>query len=265
MYLTGSRALKGEGADWDLVLEGELISPSPTIDIAPEGLKTLELCRHYETGETVDTPVGRAKLVDPLCVMLMKRSHLFRPLKFAKHIRDYHSLFKVLEHRIDDTYRNLLSERIKLTKLKYGDKHPSLKQKTNNFFDDAVKKYYVHDELHMVTCYGDAPIYEMLKPDKDMVWCSKDLWEQLPFDLKVKCVREEAFVIALERFMIPKIEQGVSPPPAKFAFIWALERICTNLTSGYFRDFAIDNWPIIMETDYSFYEKFKEWRNAREI
>ena len=48
-------------------------------------------------------------------------------------------------------------------------------------------------------------------------------------------------VIALERFVIP----GKLNP--KLAYLKAVEKICTTLTSGWFRDFAIDNWPEVID------------------
>jgi hypothetical protein len=221
------------------------------IDVAPEGLNSFEICSTYSTSEVIETPIGIANVVSPKGLMLFKRSHLHRPVDFAKHIRHYHFLkSKVID--LDEVYYNLLKERTRLTKEKYGDKVPSLKKSKKDFFDDYVTKKYEHDSLHYATSYGERPIYEELKTDDDSVWCSRELWEQLSHEKKIKCVREEAFVIAIERYLIPK--KGYPP---KFAFNNAVEKIATTLTSGWFRDFAIDNWTEIMNYgDYDFYSMF---------
>jgi hypothetical protein len=49
-------------------------------------------------------------------------------------------------------------------------------------------------------------------------------------------------VIALERFLIPGLDQY-----AYSAYNKALKKVCTSLTSGWFRDFAIWNWPVLKE------------------
>jgi len=64
-------------------------------------------------------------------------------------------------------------------------------------------------------------------------------------------VDEEATVIALERKIIPIIKgESVEDVNLFNAYKWALMRICTNLTSGWFRDFAIDNY----------FEILNQWR-----
>lgn len=85
-----------------------------------------------------------------------------------------------------------------------------------------------------------------------MVWCEKDKWELFTHEQKINCVREECFVIAIERYLMWRKNY-----PAKFAFMEALYRVCTTLTSNWFRDFAIENWPEIHNHDYDFVGKFK--------
>lgn len=263
MYLIGSRAaghyLDREvkpDADWDFVSEVRT-DKCREYEFSPLGDAHLAVCREYYDGEIVKTPHGEAKVVNPVGLMLIKRSHLHRPLNFAKHIRDYHKLHSLFGNQIDGRYKELLANLTKITKEKYGDRTPSLKKSKREFFDDYVTKYYEHDDIHYATCYYNEPIYEKLKPDPDMVWCSRKLWNDLAHDDKIRCVREEAYTIALERYIIPKMKTGETPPPAKFSFYWSLERICTTLTSGWFRDFAIDNWLEISQYDIDFVAKFE--------
>jgi hypothetical protein len=63
---------------------------------------------------------------------------------------------------------------------------------------------------------------------------SKALFEKAPYDLQIKCVKEEALVIALERFLLP----GLSSDPL-IAYKFALVRISTTLTKGWFRDLPL--------------------------
>jgi len=67
----------------------------------------------------------------------------------------------------------------------------------------------------------------------------------------VKCVLEESYVIALERKIIPMLNGISEPISSKDAFNWSLMRICTTLCSGWFREFATDNWSKII----NFYDK----------
>lgn len=266
IFLTGSRALNfwypehfplKNDSDWDIVGN---ISPSKEklIDVAPDGLESSTICSYYSSDCEIDTPAGKAYVLSPEGLMLFKRSHLHRPIDFQKHIRHYHFLKEKFPLLIaNPVYKYFLHERTVLTKVKYGDRTPKLNKSKKDFFDDYVSKKYEHDEIHYATCFGERPIYEELKTDDDKVWCSKDKWNQLPHEKKINCVAEEAFVIALERYIIPKL--GNNPPPARYAFIWAQERICTTLTSGWFRDFAIENWPEIKDNQHDFLGKFLKW------
>jgi hypothetical protein len=61
-------------------------------------------------------------------------------------------------------------------------------------------------------------------------------------------------VIAAERMLIPSNWKYSS----KLAYIRSLEKVCTTLTSGWFRDFAIDNYPEILKLyDHSKFEYVK--------
>ena len=113
------------------------------------------------------------------------------------------------------------------------------------FFDDPVEKVYDHDFLHELYAYEDRPMFEKLKHkgEEGQAWCAKDLWQQLSQLQKLQCVAEESYVIATERFMVPN---GWNYPTKK-AFYFALKKVCTTLTSGWFRDFAIDNFPQVFE------------------
>src|SRR4051812_40455195 len=51
-------------------------------------------------------------------------------------------------------------------------------------------------------------------------------------------------VIALERYLIPMNSKN-----HEFSYQSALVRICTTLTKGWFRQFAIDNYPRLLNID----------------
>jgi hypothetical protein len=44
--------------------------------------------------------------------------------------------------------------------------------------------------------------------------------------------------IALERFLVPGVTADIQT-----AYSEALLRVCTSLTKGWFRQFAVDHWP----------------------
>lgn len=173
----------------------------------------------------------------------IKRSHAFRPKDFDKtmfHINQMKLIMTPYDIAIANN-SNFLKQRIELTKLEFGDKTPKLNKSNEAFFDDAVKKMYDHDSIHRAVAFGNVPVYEMMKRDFSMAKCEKDMWDKLPYEQRIKAVVEEGMVIALERFILPNKLKN-----QRLAFLKALEKICTTLTSGWFRDFAIDNYSTIM-------------------
>lgn len=97
---------------------------------------------------------------------------------------------------------------------------------------------YDHDTIHLSVMRGDRPAYEMFKADQAEVMCSKDLFMAQPRQIQLNAVLEESLVLALERSQIP---HGKHVSPRK-SFDMALEKVCTSITSGWFRSFAWENY-----------------------
>lgn len=192
----------------------------------------------------------------------IKAGHIIYPHRaWDKHIHDYHTLKAMTG---DNAHmKSFIDLHRKSTKERLGAR-PTPKLvgvSKEKFFDDRVVKHYVHDNIHKAVSHTPGiSTYEKMQRNPESVECSKDLWELLSFSDKVNCVLEEGYVIALERKIIPTM-MGTPGPLWKphDAFRWALMRICTNLCSGWFRQFALDNYFLIMNAyDPGFVEIFEE-------
>lgn len=207
----------------------------------PDFLNNRYMVDFYSNNDEVCIPIGLA---------IIYRSHLWRSYKFDSHVTKYH---KFIVPMLDSTYdadilkgyNPVLVERTRLTKKEFPQGNPNLNQSNSDFFDDSVKKVYDHDFLHELYAYGGVPMYTKLKySDKESsAWCEKELWDNLPLTYKLRCVAEETYVIATERYIIPNNYKY----SYKRAYFQALEKVCTTLTSGWFRDFAIDRYPLIVD------------------
>lgn len=173
----------------------------------------------------------------------IKKSHINFPIKFNKHIIDYKLLYDLYDK---DIYEDITILNRKETEVRVGKlKTPKLNKSRTEFFDQSkgfVKSYFVHDDIHRMVAHQENPIYVKLQKKKDSVWCSKDLWNKLPQIEKIQCVLEEGYVIALERIILPFLFDNKKYYSYDKAIEWALMRICTTLCSGYFRDFAVNNY-----------------------
>jgi hypothetical protein len=205
-------------------------------------------------------------------LLAIKKTHITFPVKWQKHIRDYHTLKQyddagaaVMQDNVmlEDAYSIILADTCKRFS-KY--RSASLDMTNEEFFAKSaayVGRKYEHDDLHRLIMFYDVPMYTKLKTDQSKAMCLRSKWDELSLADQVKAVKEEAYVIALERKIIPAYEEGedITYELGEEAFSWAIERICTTLTSGWFREFAIEHWPVCgpNSEDYSFVSKFLNW------
>jgi len=197
-----------------------------------------------------DNAENGIKYASPEVLYSLKKSHIHFPVKFQKHINDYCFLHDSLNG--DDKLKEITKINYKETEIRLGKlKTPSLNKKVSEFFaqsDKFVKSYFIHDHLHIAMAhYNGKPLYEKMQYDITIAKCEKVLWEKFTFEDKCKCVLEEAYVIALERKIIPMIFGGDNYITASAALKWSMYRVCTNLCSGWFREFATSNYNKIME------------------
>lgn len=155
---------------------------------------------------------------------------------------------------ITDFYDALVKDFIQI----HGKAWASLEGKNaESFFVDAVTRKYVHDDIHEAVAYYDKPLYfRILKdPESGSVGCSEDKFMQLSDIDKARCVKEEIFVTALERYLIPfdfKYSRGL-------AYQRSLKKLVTTMSSGWFSRWMIDNFGLLTpNTDWEFIEKFKQ-------
>lgn len=184
------------------------------------------------------------KYANPETLFSIKKSHIHFPLKFKKHINDYCFLSEKLNN--NDVLKDITKIAFSETETRLGKlKTPSLMKSTKSFFGQStnyVKSYFIHDEMHEMVAHYNEPIYNRMLESKDSVRCLKSLWDTFSFEDKCKCVLEEAYVIALERKILPALFGGQPFLSSIESIEWALMRICTTLCSGWFRQFATDNY-----------------------
>ena len=189
--------------------------------------------------------------MDPYWLLIMKLSH--RYLKNSPHFEktrgDIFNLAKYVNSEtpsltIEDTIRYADSNWLCQMRQKetYNYQHPKLNQSKQDFFsDDGIEYVYDHDDLHkVVAVYKANPLYTQYKIEGEEVACSKEKWDNLSDANKNLAVYEEAAVLALERAIIP---HGAEP---EAAYKMALQKICTSITSGWFREWAWWNYDEIL-------------------
>ncbi|AJD81939.1 hypothetical protein YenMTG1_130 [Yersinia phage vB_YenM_TG1] len=119
--------------------------------------------------------------------------------------------------------------------------HPVLDVSKDAFFKDDIYTYD-HDTIHEAIALIDQPAYKYYMKDDSQVMTSKEKFMALPKEIQLAGVYEEACVLALERSQIPNNFK----PGSELSFKMALEKVCTSITSGWFREFAWENYFVVM-------------------
>lgn len=176
----------------------------------------------------------------------IKASHAYWELHgtWQKHMSDLLALKQAGAVLLPDLHQILYG----IWQDKHGAKVLDLNQEAEEFFADAVTRVYVHDSIHESVAYYDRPLYERCLADGHSVKMDMQKVWGLPFLDQVKLFREEIYVTALERLIIPnnyKYSAGA-------AYQWALRRTITSLTKGKSALFLVDNFHQFYRADIDY-------------
>lgn len=210
--------------------------PAPQIfefEIAWPGSTGAELLRLHEALRHPDGSTEVATLQECLALKLSHR-YLKNSPAFLKTMRDIQAL-RAAGVGLGMVLQQWLRKREAET---YNYAHPSLRQDKQGFFTDSVGYKYEHDDIHAAVAAPLPPAYTLYATEGEEVLSSKEKFFALPEAERLRGVYEEACVLALERSLIPY--PGVKTP--REAFLYALMKVCTSITSGWFREWAWENY-----------------------
>jgi hypothetical protein len=192
-------------------------------------------------------------------LMKLKESHIILPRHWEKNIADYHYLKLACG---DPTEEDEAFFRVRRKEHQDGAEWINLNVTNENFFgqsDWSAKRIICHDDIHEAIKYQKVPIYAMCKKDPTKAIMDKKMFFRLPRKFQIQAVREEAMAIAIERGLIPmSYRREICDEDVKAAYNYAIRRICTTLTKGWFRKFAYEHWPLSKDIDKDFWGEFKE-------
>lgn len=204
------------------------------------------------TGKVIKMMGQNLFLPDLNWLYTIKMSH--RYLKNSPHFRktmdDVHAMRKAGAQIADEEW---LAAREAET---YSYATPKLDVSKEHFFAEGARQFpHDHDSVHWaVKTLGEKPAYLHYKADDKEVWCDKEKWDACAESTKQAGVIEECYVLAIERCLVP--HPGKVTPET--AFLLALEKVCTSITSGYFREYAWDNYDkIVAAAPMDYFQRFQ--------
>lgn len=227
-------------------IEFELIEPGNTSEIIQQLVEN--------NSESIETPFGWVPTFDLLFTIKKSHRYLKNSPHFWKTLADYH-IMKRLGAKVRPEYETFLKLREKET---YYYKHPKLNVSKDQFFADDGLQYEVeHDDIHESVKRYDKPAYLYYMKDGEQVLTDKAKFFTCAREIQLAGVVEEAATLAIERSLIP--HPGVWTP--EFAWKFALAKVCSSITSGWFREFAYENALEILKLyPNGYWEKFQQDR-----
>lgn len=234
------------------------------------------LLKSYGLTKTVWRPeIGPVPALN-LDLLLIKDSHKYK--RNSPHFLKTMSDIKFLRGKIAEgniTYEDWLNRPANegLLKLResesYDYAHPKLNVTSKDFFTgDGVQYVFEHDSIHLAVAlnvvphhcdhvpggfeYQHVPAYTQYMKDGSEVMTSKEKFMSVPEQVRLHGVYEESCVLALERSQIPhnfhsQAGPDVARPTARWSFEMALMKVCTSITSGWFREYAWENYDKVLD------------------
>lgn len=200
-----------------------------------------EYTENTNTGHELIKLAELYPIKDTIYAVKMSHRYLRNSPHFNKTMGDIHYLRR-LGAKMDDLLQDWCNRREKET-LDYS--HPSLNRNKKDFFSgDGINYIYDHDDIHKAVAIKSRPAYLEYACDDSEVLSSRTKFFAQGYDVKLNGVIEESCVLALERMLIPNYLQNDIEfnNNADRAFDIALKKVCSSITSGWFREFAWENY-----------------------
>lgn len=231
-------------AEGNTNVEWELVQPNTSSEMLVSLVE--------KDSESIETPFGLVPTFDMLFTLKSSHKYLKNSPHFWKTMVDYH-IMKRLGATVRPEYQDFLKLREKET---YTYSHPKLNVNKDSFFaDDHIQYVYDHDTIHESVALYDKPAYTYYMKDGAQVQTDKQKFFNCDRKIQLAGVIEEAAVLAIERSLVP--HPGVWTP--EYAWKFALAKVCSSITSGWFRQFAYENAPQVLKLyPTGYWEKFQE-------
>jgi len=243
--IIGSTAIKYWFPEFRAPKDTDYISKHPSV--------TKDVQRYWidEFQELIDRN-GSAKYLAPNLLYNLKCSHFGWDIHWLKTANDILFL-KSKGCKFDpELYKKLVNGWIKV----HGKKWAALKDKdAGAFFNDAVNRKYVHDDIHKAVAVYDEPLYYRILENENSVKCLERKFKQLSIRDQLLLVQEEIWVTALERYLIPSDFTAGD----KLSYSKSLKKLITTMSSGWFKMFIIENYHLLYSSnDKQYITKFKQ-------
>lgn len=236
-------------------------------EIAWEGTSAWDLLAAYnclEVGFEPEFAINSDLYLIKMCHRFKKNSPHFK--KTMEDILFLRGVLGEVDCKLWMEYNKTLVDKRESESYTYS--HPKLNVSSKDFFNgDGVNYIYDHDSIHLAVALitsnyeldhdgysiielrepKKSPAYTFYMKDGSEVMTSKEKFMSQPEHIRLYGVYEESCVLALERSQIPHGLGKDGGPTPRWSFEKALEKVCTSITSGWFREYAWENYHKVMD------------------
>jgi hypothetical protein len=248
-------------------------------ELAWPGTSAEDLLKHYGLLDHVYKPeIGPVPAINP-DLLIIKLSHRYK--RNSPHFLKTMSDIKYLREKVGaEFFEKFMQNGIngpimaKREAESYDYAHPKLNVSSKEFFNgDGVQYVYNHDSIHLAVAitqewdqpeiqdnydHHPVPAYTFYMKDGSEVMTSKEKFMSVHESIRLYGVYEESCVLALERSQIPHnmmptmdgsvwFDRCRSGPSPRWSFEMALMKVCTSITSGWFREYAWENYQKVLD------------------
>lgn len=159
-------------------------------------------------------------------------------------------------HDLPENYQHLFQDLKAYWKTIHGKRKEqiNLAVSKEQFFTNNVPRIYEHDQIHEYMKYGKKPLYQTVLKNNTTVMLDQNKFNRLAIDDAIKLAREEIYVIALERYLLPVNFKTC----AVRAYQRAVRKVVIELSKGWFSDFIVENYDKLYKMDIDYVARFKE-------
>ena len=231
----------------DQQIEFDIIQPNSSNEM-------LELIVKNDPSTIDSKEFGLIPNLDLLFCLKASHRYLKNSPHFWKTAIDYHRM-KSIGAKIRPEYMDFFKLREKETYARQT--HPKLNVNKKEFFDESfgVRYDFQHDDIHQSIALGEKPAYTYYLKDGAEINCDKEKFFALDEEIRMAGVIEEACTLSIERSLVP--HPGVMTP--KQAWTFALSKVCSSITSGWFREYAYENiFEVMKNYPENYWERFQQ-------
>ena len=212
-----------------------------------------QYCKDHINTEYYDELLKKVYIAPIELLFALKITHMYWPIHWFKTMEDIQFIterYPLIQNIVNDNenLQNIIL--VHMEELETNKPHPkvNLNMENDQFFqksENKLKRKIDHDELHQLVAFYDKPLFTKFKKDLTKALIDRDLFEKATFYFQIQLVQEEIMALTLERFMLAeKTNLAIIRFPQR-AYLSAYELLCTRLSKGWFREFALKHYSIL--------------------